>query len=412
MARKTTQLSDVQARNAKPKDGKAVKLFDGDGLFLLISAKGSKGWRFKYRLHGKEKLMSFGTYPEVSLSQARERRSEARKLIADGIDPLQVRADENQHQKDVLENTFQRVASEWLSKQGTLAESTRKLTERRLNRDIYPYIGKLPLSTITPKQTLDLVIRPMEKRGAVVLSKRVKSIMSQVFCYGIAEGVVERDPTVDITKSLQKAVKGNRAAITDPAELAPILRAIDTYDGSFVARCALQLLPLLFVRPGELRSMKWADIDYDAAEWRFTAPKTKKELIVPLSIQSLAILESLHPLTGHIELCFPSIRSALKPLSDNTLNAAFRRMGFDKDTVTAHGFRATFRTIADEVLQQRFEHIEHQLGHTVKDANGTAYNRTKHLPERHRMMQLWADYLDGLKEERAKVIPIQRNGTV
>ena len=408
MARRTVPLSDVQVRNAKVLKGKQATIFDGGGLFLLVKLNGSKGWRFKYRLHGKEKLMSFGTYPEVSLSEARDRRSEARKLVAKGIDPLQVRAEEKQHQEDVQGNTFEKVANEWLSKQQTLAESTHKLITRRLNRDIYPYIGKLPLSTITPKQTLDLVIRPMENRGAVVLSKRVKSIMSQVFCYGVAEGVVDRDPTVDITKSLQKAVKGNRAAITDPVELAPLLRAIDSYDGSHVARCALQLLPLLFVRPGELRSMKWADIDYDASEWRFTAPKTKKELIVPLSSQSLSILESLHSLTGHIELCFPSIRSALKPLSDNTLNAAFRRMGFDKDTVTAHGFRATFRTIADEVLQQRFEHIEHQLGHMVKDANGTAYNRTKHLPERHKMMQLWADYLDGLKEEKAKVIPIKK----
>ena len=410
MARKTIPLSDAKARNAKPKDGKTTKLFDGDGLFLLVSGNGSKGWRFKYRLHGKEKLMSFGVYPDVSLSGAREKRSAARKLVADGIDPLQVRASDKQKQQEVFDNTFEKVASEWLSNQGTLAESTHKLIARRLNRDIYPYIGKLPLSTITPKQTLDLVIRPMENRGAIVLSKRVKSIMSQVFCYGIAEGAVERDPTVDITKSLQKAVKGNRAAITDPEELAPLLRAIDTYDGSFVARSALQLLPLLFVRPGELRSMKWADIDYGVSEWRFTAPKTKKAMIVPLSSQSLAILATLFPLTGHIELCFPSIRSALKPLSDNTLNAAFRRMGFDKETVTAHGFRATFRTIADEVLQQRFDIIEHQLGHTVRDANGTAYNRTKHLPERHNMMQLWANYLDGLKSG-AKVIPIRKNNS-
>lgn len=406
MPKKVPPLTDLQIKNAKT-DGKQITLFDGGGLFLLVDKSENKGWRFKYRLHGKEKLMSFGIYPDVSLSRAREKRADARKLVADGVDPLQVRADEKQHREDVQENTFKKVASEWLSKQGTLAESTLKLNARRLERDIYPYLGKLPISTITPKQTLDLVIRPMEKRGAVVLSKRVKSIMSQVFCYGIAEGVVERDPTADITKSLQKAIKGNRAAVTDPEELAPLLRAIDTYEGGFVVKCALQLLPLLFVRPGELRSMKWADIDYDAAEWRFTAPKTKKELIVPLAQQSLEILESLKPLTGSLELCFPSIRSALKPLSDNTLNAAFRRMGFDKDTVTAHGFRATFRTIADEVLQQRFRHIEHQLGHAVKDANGTAYNRTKHLPERHKMMQLWADYLDGLKNG-AKVIPISK----
>jgi len=353
--------------------------------------------------------MSFGVYPDVSLSRAREKRSEARKLVADGIDPLEARAEEKQHKKDIEENIFKKVADEWLDKQGTLADSTLKLINRRLNRDIYPQIGKLPISTITPKQILDLVIRPMENRGVVVLSRRVKSILSQVFCYGIAEGLVDRDPTADIVKSLCKVEMGNRAAITDPAKLGPLLRAIDDYEGSFVVKCALQLLPLLFVRPGELRSMKWADIDMDAAEWRFVAPKTKKEMIVPLSSQSLTILKNLHPLTGNIELCFPSIRSALKPISNNTFNAAFRRMGYDKDTVTAHGFRATFRTIADEVLQQRFEHIEHQLGHTVKDANGTAYNRTKHLPARHKMMQIWSNYLDGLKEDKAKVIPIRKN---
>ena len=409
MARKTIPLSDVQVRNAKANDGKQTTFFDGGGLYLLVKPSGDKGWRFKFRLHGKEKLMSFGTYPDVSLSDARNKRLEARELVAKGIDPLQVRAEKNQHQKEVQENTFQKVALEWLSKQGTLAESTLKLNARRLERDIFPAIGKMPISGIKPKQILDLVIRPMELRGAGVLSRRVKSIMSQVFCYGVGYGYVERDPTTDITKSLQQAVKGNRAAITEPAELAPLLRAIDNYDGSHVVKCALKLLPLLFPRPGELRAMRWQDIDLEAAEWRYTAPKTKKEVIVPLAKQSLEILESLRPLTGHIALCFPSLRSALKPLSDNTLNAAFRRMGFDKDTVTAHGFRATFRTIADEVLQQRFEHIEHQLGHAVKDANGTAYNRTKHLPERHKMMQLWADYLDGLKNDSAKVIPLRSN---
>lgn len=397
MARKTIPLSDAQVKNVKATEGKQATFFDGGGLYLLVKPTGSKGWRFKYRLNGKENLMSFGTYPEVSLSEARDKRSAARKLVEQKIDPLQVRADDRQRKKQVQENTFDKVAQDWLAKQGTLADSTKKLIGRRLELDINPAIGKMPISEIKPKQILDLVIRPMEVRGAGVLSRRVKSIMSQVFCYGVGYGYVERDPTIDITKSLQKVVKGNRAAITDPIELAPLLMAIDDYSGSHVVRCALKLLPLLFARPGELRAMRWQDIDFEVAEWRYTASKTKKEVIVPLAKQTLDILESLRPLTSHISLCFPSIRSALKPISDNTFNAAFRRMGFDKDTVSAHGFRATFRTIADEVLQQRFEHIEHQLGHAVRDANGTAYNRTKHLPERHKMMQLWADYLDELK---------------
>ena len=397
MARKTIPLSDAQVKNVKATEGKQATFFDGGGLYLLVKPTGSKGWRFKYRLNGKENLMSFGTYPEVSLSEARDKRSAARKLVEQKIDPLQVRADDRQRKKQVQENTFDKVAQDWLAKQGTLADSTKKLIGRRLELDINPAIGKMPISEIKPKQILDLVIRPMEVRGAGVLSRRVKSIMSQVFCYGVGYGYVERDPTIDITKSLQKVVKGNRAAITDPIELAPLLQAIDDYSGSHVVKCALKLLPLLFARPGELRAMRWQDIDFEVAEWRYTASKTKKEVIVPLAKQTLDILESLKPVTGHMSLCFPSIRSALKPISDNTFNAAFRRMGFDKDTVSAHGFRATFRTIADEILHQRFEHIEHQLGHAVKDANGTAYNRTKHLPERHKMMQLWADYLDELK---------------
>lgn len=411
MARKIVPLSDVQVRNAKNLTGSPITLFDGGGLYLLITAKGSKGWRFRYRLHNKAKLMSFGVYPDVSLSEARDKRSEARKLVAEGVDPRQVRAEEQQHQRDVQENTFQKIAEAWLAKQGTLAESTLKLNRRRLDRDILPAIGKKPVNEITSKQVLDLVVRPMEARGAVTLSRRVKSIMSQVFCYGIAEGVVDRDPTGDIAKSLQKITPGNRAAITDPKELAKLLKAVDGYEGSFAVRYALQLLPLLFVRPGELRAMKWVDIDREAAEWRFTSPKTGKEMIVPLSTQSLAILEELKPLTRNAVFCFPSIRSAAKPISNNALNAAFRGMGFDKDTVTAHGFRATFRTIADEVLQQRFDLIEHQLGHTVRDATGTAYNRTSHLPARHKLMQLWSDYLDGLKAG-ADVIPIRAKSNI
>lgn len=397
MARTTAQLTATQVKNAKPKAGKAVKLFDGQGLFLLVSAKGTKGWRFKFRLHGIEKLMSFGNFPEISLADAREMRTRARTLVAKDIDPIHYKAEQKRQAKEEYETTFEKVATDWIAKQGTLAASTIKMINSRLAKDINPKIGKFPIKSITPKQALDLVIRPMENRGAVVLSRRAKSIMSQVFCYAVAEGYIERDPTVDIVKSLKKVERGNRAAVTDPKQLGPLLRAIDDYEGSHIVKCALQLLPLLFVRPGELRAMRWQDVDCEVAEWRFVAPKTKKEMIVPLASQSLAILEALYPLTGELELCFPSIRTVAKPISDVTLNASFRRMGFDKDTVTAHGFRATFRTIADEVLQQRYDLIEHQLGHVVKDPNGTAYNRTKFLPQRHKMMQVWADYLDELK---------------
>jgi integrase len=407
MARRTVPLTDVQVRNAKAK-AKHAKFFDGDGLFLLVSAAGSKGWRFKYRLNGKEKLMSFGSYPEVSLSQARDRRSGARKLVEQGVDPVQERMDTMRLKASVQENTFEKLAKEWLDHQGTLADSTKKMIRGRLKNDILPAIGKRPVSSIKPNEVLEQVIRPMEQRKAVVLSKRVKSIMSQVFCFAASKGLIEHDPTKVITGAMVKVEKGNRAAVTEPKELAPLLLSIDDYEGSHVVKCALRLLPLVFVRPGSLRSMLWQDIDFDAAEWRFTPLKTKKEMIVPLSTQSIEILQSLKSVTGRGELCFPSIRSALKPISDNTLTAAFRRMGYVKEYVCPHGFRATFRTIADEVLQQRYDLIEHQLGHVVRDPNGLAYNRTKHLPERHKMMQTWADYLDGLKKG-AKVVPIKKS---
>lgn len=408
MARRTTPLTDAQVKNAKPKDGKQATYFDGGGMYLLVKPSGEKGWRFKYSLHNKGKLMSFGPYPEVSLSEARKFRSDARKLIANGLDPLQVREEQKQLQQQTQENTFKKIALEWYDNQTDLAETTKRLHMRRLERDIFPTIGGMPITEIKPKQILDRVLRPMEARGVGEMTARVKNIISQVFRFGVASGYVERDITTDLTGALKKVVRGHRAAITEPDELAKLLRAIDGYDGNITVKHALQLAPLLFVRPGELRAMKWADIDFETAEWRYLISKTKTEHIVPLSRQSLAILKSMHPLTGSCKLVFPSVRSVARPISDNTLNAALRRMGYTKEEVSAHGFRATARTILEEVLQERIEYIEHQLAHTVKDSLGRAYNRTKHLEQRHRMMQTWSDYLEGLKAGAAKVIPIHK----
>lgn len=407
MARRTVPLTDIQVRNAKPVDGKAAKLFDGGGLYLLVSASGSKGWRLKYRFNNKERLMSLGIYPEISLSEARDKRSEAKKLIANGVCPTDERVRLKEQTVTVWENTFKKIALEWHNNQTDLAETTKQLHIRRLERDIFPHIGAVPISNITPKQILDKVLRPMEARGVGEMTARVKSIISQVFRYSVACGYVERDATTDLTGALKKVERGHRAAITDPAGLAPLLRAIDDYDGYFVVKCALQLAPLLFVRPGELRAMKWANIDLEVAEWRYYITKTKTEHLVPLAQQAIAILQSLHPLTGSGELVFPSVRSTARPISDNTLNAALRRMGFTKDEVSVHGFRATARTILEEVLQERVEYIEHQLAHAVKDPLGRAYNRTKHLAQRKRMMQIWADYLEGLKDYTDKIIPIR-----
>lgn len=407
MARRAKPLTDTEVKNAKPKDGKQTTFFDGGGLFLLVSASGSKGWRFKYRYFGKEKLMSFGPYPTVSLADARELRAEAKKLIVKGIDPLQERTEQRDQKRASLENTFKRVALEWYENQMHLAESTRKLILRRLEKDIFPQIGNMALVEIKPKLVLDKVLRPMERRGVGDLALRVKSIISQVFRYGVACGYVERDPTTDLAGALKKVERGHMAAITEPSKLAPLLRAIDDYEGYAVVKHALQLAPMLFVRPGELRAMKWSDIDFETSEWRYMVPKTKTEHIVPLPKQALQVLNALHDLSGECELVFPSIRTVSKPISDNTLNAGLRRMGFTKEEVSAHGFRATARTILEEVLQEKVEYVEQQLAHGVKDPLGRAYNRTTHLEERRKMMQRWADYLDGLKKG-AQVIPLHR----
>jgi len=401
MPKKVIPLTDVQVRNAKNTGKKEIKLFDGGGLYLLIDTKNNKGWRFKFRLHGKEKRMSFGPYPTVSLSVAREERLKAKELIIKGLDPIGKKRRERDHKRLEQENTFKRVALEWHSKQSDLAETTKRLHTRRFERDIFPKIGDRPITDISPKLILDMVLRPMEQRGVGEMTYRVKNIISQVCRYAVACGYIERDPTTDLTGALKKVIRSHRAAITDPTELAKLLRSIDNYDGYQVVKHALQLVPLVFVRPGELRAMKWADIDLETAEWRYHISKTKSDHIVPLAKQTIAVLNSLHLITGSSEYAFPSVRSVARPISDNTINAALRRMGYTKDQVTGHGFRATARTILDEILQEKVEHIEHQLAHNVKDPLGRAYNRTKHLKERHRMMQKWANYLDGLKREQS-----------
>lgn len=409
MARKTVPLSDVEVKNAKA-EGKQKTLFDGGGLYLLVKPNGEKGWRFKFRLHGKERLMSFGTYPAVSLAKARDRRSWAKGLIADGIDPLQVRQKEQAEQKRQHENTFNALAEEWLSKQN-LADSTVKMIRSRLEKDIYPKIGKTPISELTPKIILDSVLRPMEARGAVVLSRRVKSIVSQVFCYGIAEGVAERDITADLKGALKKVEEKHRAAITEPEKVGALLRAIDAFEGTAVVKAAMQLHPLTAVRPGELRGAEWSEFDFEQALWIIPKERMKMKVdhIVPLSQQAVEILQKLYPLTGDGKLVFPSIRTRLKPISNVTMNAALRRIGFTAEEVSPHGWRATFRTMADERLREPIVLIEMQLSHRVRDVHGKAYNRTAFLEERRELMQRWASYLDLLREGKSnKVVPFRK----
>ena len=399
-------LTDVKARNAKP-GAKQVKLFDGDGLFLLVTPSGGKWWRFKYRFGGKEKLLSFGTYPEVSLSQARDKRDAARKQVAAGIDPGEVRKAQKAA-KDQEANSFEVVAREWHGKfSPTWAPAHAKTTLDRLARDVFSLIGARPIGEIKAPELL-AVLRRVESRGALETAHRVKTICGQVFRYAVATGRADRDPAADLKGALPPYKKSHLAAITEPAKVAELLRAIDGFQGSFIVKCALRLAPLVFVRPGELRQAEWMEIDLDRAEWNIPASrmKMKEPHLVPLSGQAVEILRELQALTGGGRYVFPCHRSTARPMSNNAINAALRRMGFEKDEMTGHGFRAMARTILDEVLQFRPDFIEHQLAHAVRDPNGRAYNRTAHLAERRKMMQGWADYLDGLKAG-AKVIPLR-----
>ena len=400
-------LTDTKARNAKPKKNQ-FKLFDTDGLFLLVSPAGGKWWRFKYRLGGKEKLISLGTYPEVSLAQARVRRDEARKQVADGIDPSQARK-ALKAAKVQNESTFEVVAKEWWTKfTPTWTPGHAVTIKSRLEFNVFPWIGERPVNEIKASELL-MVLRRIESRGAFETAHRVRSICGQVFRYAVATGRAERDPAADLRGALSPVKLKHHSAITDPEKVAGLLRAIDGYQGSLVTKCALRLAPYLFVRPGELRQMEWAQINLEAAEWNIPAEKmkTRQPHLVPLAHQSLEILRELYPLTGTGKYVFPNPRSSKRPMSNNAVLAALRRMGFEKEEMTGHGFRAMARTILDEVLQFRVDFIEHQLAHAVRDPNGRAYNRTAHLAERRKMMQTWADYLDGLKAG-AKVIPLRK----
>ena len=400
-------LTDTKIKNAKPQD-KQYKLYDTAGLFMIVSPAGGKWWRFKYRFDGKGKTISMGTYPEVALAKARERRDKARAQVADGIDPSQARKDEKATRK-VMDNTFEKVAREWFNKfEPNWAPGHAVKIKGRLENDVYPYIGQRPILEITAPELLR-VLRRIESRGALDSAHRVRTTCSQIFRYAVATGRAERDPAADLRGALPPTQKKHLPAITDPKKVAGLLRAIDGYEGSFVTKCALRIAPLLFVRPGELRHMEWAEIDLDAAEWNIPAEKMKmgQSHLVPLSSQAVEILQEIQPLTDTGRYVFPSTRTSQRPMSNNTVLAALRRMGFEKSEMTGHGFRAMARTMLDEVLNVRPDFIEHQLAHAVRDPNGRAYNRTAFLPERREMMQTWADYLDGLKKG-AKVLPFKQ----
>jgi len=408
MARVTKELTDVEVKSAKAADKPQYRM-DGKGLFLLIPPIKlrpdgkpqpiSKWWRFKYTYGGKSKTISFGTYPEISLSDARKRRDDARKLLANDVDPGEVRKAQKAAKTTEAENSFEVVAREWHGKfLKTWTEGHARTIMSRLEQNVFPWLGKQAIADVEAPDVLE-VLRRVESRGALETAHRIKSICGQVFRYAIATGRAKRDVSADLKGAMPPASVCSHAAITDPKKVADLLRAIDGYQGGFVVKCALLLAPLFFVRPGELRQAEWSEFDFDEAQWNIPAERMKMKAahIVPLSAQAVGILQSLQPLTGASRYVFPSGRSFHRCMSNNAVNAALRSMGYDKDTMTGHGFRAMARTILDEVLELRVDLVEHQLGHAVKDANGRAYNRTTHLPKRRQMMQTWADYLDGLR---------------
>ena len=402
MVRMVKPLTDMRVAKTKPDATKESYLFDGGGLYLIITPEGSRLWRFKYSYQGKQRLLSLGSYPEISLADARLKREIARKQVANGIDPGVLRREA----KELTLNTFEAIARERHEKfkhGWTTGHAERTL--HRLERHMFPLIGAMPINKIAAPDILK-ALRLMESQGILESAHRMRSICGQIFRYAVSTGRADRDPTQDLRGALPPAKQHHLAALTEPLQVAGLLRAIDSYDGSFVVKCAMQLQALFFVRPGELRQAEWSEFDLEAAEWNIPAKrmKMKQTHLVPLSRQAIEIFKQLQPLTGNSLFVFPSYRSTQRPMSNNAILAALRRMGYSKDEMTGHGFRAMARTILDEVLHFPPEYIEHQLAHAVRDPLGRAYNRTSHLEARRKMMQTWSDYLDGLKAG-AKVLP-------
>jgi integrase len=397
-------LTDTQIRNAKPK-ARPVKISDGGGLFLMVTPQASKLWRLAYRYAGKQKTLALGAYPAVSLEQARAGRTAAKKLLADGEDPGVAKKAEKRQRKLDADNTFQVVAKEWVEKgrrEGRTAGTLSK-TEWLLGF-AYPIIGRRPIGAISSAEVLE-VLRLVENRGRHESARRLRGTIGSVFRYAIATARAENDPTVALRGALVVPVVKHRAALTDPKALGGLLRAIDSFDGQPTTGAALQLMAILFPRPGELRAAQWSEFELDRAIWTIPAERTKmrREHRMPLPPQAVAILRALEKISGAGPMVFPSIRSAHRPMSENTLNAALRRMGYSKDEMTAHGFRATASTLLNESGLWLPDVIERQLAHVESDDVRRAYARGDHWSERVRMMDWWADHLDTLKADGAVV---------
>jgi len=390
-------LSEVALRQAKP-DGKRRRLYDAGGLYLEITAAGSRVWRLKYRYGGKERVLRLGTYPQLGLKEARRDRDAARLKIDAGIDPVVAERESAAAESAATDCSLEAVAREWhAGKSDTWAVGHAKRIRERLEADLFPYLGTRPVSEIEAPELL-AALRRVEDRGAIETAHRLRRIAGQVFRYAIATGRATRNPAADLEGALKSFKNGHFAAVTDPVRLGAVLRTMHAYTGTLPVRIALRLVPMLLVRPGELRSMRWCDVDLDTREWRFTTSKTESLHIVPLADQAVTALRELHALTGRGSFVFPNPRSPRdRCMSENAIRGAMLALGLEGREVTAHGFRATARTLLDEIHGMRPDIIEHQLAHAVKDPNGRAYNRTTFLDERRQMMQLWADYLDELR---------------
>jgi integrase len=404
------ELTALRVKNATPKE-KVYRLFDSGGLYLQVMPTGARYWRLKYRYAGKEKSLAFGVFPEVSLAEARERRDIARRVLRDGSDPGTERKAAAFAARDAANNSFEVIAREWLNKKSSeLDVSTHRKATALLEAWAFPWIGKQPITEITPRVLLESVLRRVERTGKIETVHRLKQRCGQVFRYAIATGRAERDPTPDLRGALLTAKVQSHAAITDPTKIGCLLRAIEEYDGNIITRCALKITPYVFVRPGELRRAEWAEIDLDEAQWSLPAEKMKMDAphIVPLATQVVAILFELLPLTGSGKYVFPGLHSRLRPMSENTVNLALRRMGYTGKEMVAHGFRSLASTLLNEQGWPA-DIIERQLAHAERNEVRRAYNRAKYLSERRKMMQAWADYLDGLRDSHGRVVLIRKN---
>ena len=390
-------LSDTQLRNMKA-TGKAKKISDGGGLYLHLSPAGGKLWRMSYRFEGKQKTVCFGAYPAVSLKEAREKRDESKALLARGIDPSLHKQAAKAASIAETANAYEVVAREWYTKNAPgWTESNAERVLARQEKDVFPFIGKHPIAQISAPELLT-VLRKVEERGALDTAHRILQDTSRIFRYAIATGRAERDPAADLKGALTVPRKGHFATIVDTKEIGQLLRDVDAYSGNLVVRAALRLAPYVFVRPGELRKAEWTEFDLENAEWRIPAKRMKMRVlhIVPLSRQVLGILRDLHPYSGDGPYLFPSLRAKSAPISDMTLLAGLRRMGYSKEQMSVHGFRSLASTLLNEQGFNK-DWIERQLAHGERNSVRASYNYAEYLPERRKMMQSWADFLDSLR---------------